>query len=99
MKARTLLGVFFLLSLSAIVEGKNNCQIDFYDYDYDDWYDLGNGLILGLYRNPPSSINNCRTCRNFARAMGDLNEGLVYTISLADTWLDKDAILDENVLT
>ena len=97
---RTLLTTLTLLIsfVAAVPERKGpnsmplNCRIR-YDVDtYLGWFDLGQGLIYGLYDDPPSRLK-CDRCITFGKSLRDLNVFFVKMDSISAIWFDKTAIL------
>ena len=69
-----------------------NCRIR-YDIDTQlGWFNLGQGIIYGLYDDPPSRLK-CDRCITFGKSLRDLNVFFAKMDSISAIWFDKSAIL------
>ena len=57
------------------------------------WYDIGTGMIYGLYDEPPESVALCERCITFGKDLADLNMFWVKVDSISAIWFDKTAII------
>ena len=70
-----------------------NCRLR---YDYENphhWYDIGTGLIYGLYDEPPETVALCERCVEFGKDLAELNVFWMKVEAISAIWLDKTAII------
>ena len=71
-KGITLATIALLFSLTSAELMPLNCRLR-YDVDTSfNWFDLGRGLIYGLYDEPPEKIK-CTRCVTMGKNLRDLN--------------------------
>ena len=57
------------------------------------WYDLGTGIIYGLYDEPPESVFKCPRCIEFGKDLALLNEYYIRVDLISSIWFDKTALI------
>ena len=83
----------------ASVKAFTNCNLKFFATDPDNWSDIAQGYILGLYANQSEyDKETCSECKNIGTDTGLLNVGLNYLEDHRDEWIDEEKITELNVL-
>ena len=59
----------------------------------DFWYQIGTGMIYGLYDEPPETVALCERCITFGKDLAELNTFYVKVDALSSIWLDKTTII------
>merc|ERR1712167_206118 len=61
--------------------------------DYDQWHDLFEGILYGLYDKPPETVGECPFCDNVGKAAGAIQIAIVSLERTRKAWTDADAVL------
>ena len=79
----------FILSILLCSTYAQNCQLQLYSANQQNFYDLSYGVILGLHHNSPSS---CPLCNTFGNIFSSIQVAFVNVESLRTTWTDQNKI-------
>lgn len=71
-----------------------DCELSLTVIDYQDYYDLLNGLMYGLVAKPTTSSNNCGSCNYMGSSVGNIQEGVVGLEASRLMWNNKSEIMD-----
>ena len=52
------------------------CNLKVLSEDYDQWHDLAEGFVYGMYKAPPAKLNDCWYCDNIGRATGSMQRAV-----------------------
>lgn len=95
-KASIIGGLIVTLLMVQEAVATNNCNINFFSSDENNWYSSSYGFIEGLYDTIPV---NCPRCDKFAKNMQGVNKGYVDIVLKRNTWINKNNVLSGNAFT
>lgn len=67
------------------------CNLKIFQEDVDQWHDLAEGFIFGLYQNPLETADQCAFCDKIGRHVGGL-QAAIAALQANRNWLDRGLV-------
>jgi hypothetical protein len=88
---RLLLVLQVLTQVQAYKRVFTECNLKIFESDVDEWHDLLEGLIYGMYNNPIESAEECAFCDKIGRHSGGLQAAFA-TLEENRNWVNRKKI-------
>lgn len=73
------IGIVTNLNLGSVAGEKlstSACNLKVLSEDYDQWNDLAEGFVYGMYAAPPAYMKDCWYCDNLGKAVGSMQRAV-----------------------
>ena len=64
-----LVALAVVLLSADVAQAEMKCKMRYDVRSYMTWYDFGSNIVLGLYNDPPASVEECPRCQSLGNHM------------------------------
>ena len=87
-----LLTLVVMMMSADFANAELKCQMRYDIRSYMTWFDFGASIALGLYAEPPESIEVCARCQSLGNRLSELHYSVVNLEDNRQFWINKENI-------